>query len=186
MVMRWSRMLGSALCIWLSAAVAASAADSIHQFDLDAIEGGPLPLAQFEGRPILLVNTASFCGFTYQYEQLQTLWDDYGGRGLVVLGVPSNDFGRQEPGQAEDIQEFCEVNFAITFPMSDKIVVKGPKSHPLFTYLRAELGADAGPHWNFNKYLIDADGIPQAHWPSSVKPDDIAILDEIEALLAGS
>ena len=164
----------------------AHATGSVYEFELEAIEGGALPLNSFEGKPILLVNTASFCGFTHQYEQLQAVWEQYGEQGLIVLGVPSNDFGRQEPGSSDQIKEFCEINFAITFPMSEKVAVVGAKAHPLFNYIRQVLGNEAGPHWNFNKYLIGRDGVPMAHWPSTVMPDDWAIIRQIEALLAGS
>lgn len=186
MAMQMIRLLLIGVMVCWGLGQAARAADTIHQFEFQAIEGGELPLSQYAGQPILLVNTASLCGFTYQYEQLQAVWERYQAQGLIVLGVPSNDFGRQEPGNAAQIQEFCDVNFAITFPMSDKVAVRGAASHPVFDFLRAQLGSDVGPSWNFNKYLIDAQGVPQAHWPSGVRPDDQAIVEAIEAALAAS
>lgn len=165
-------------------AVPARAGD-LMSYTLEAIEGGPLPMERFRGRPVLVVNTASLCGFTPQYRALQDLWETYRDRDLVVLGVPSNDFGGQEPGSNGEIQEFCEVNFAIDFPMSEKVAVTGTGSHPLFVELREQLGAGAGPEWNFNfyKYLIDRNGKAVAFWPSRVRPDDEEVLTRIEAVL---
>ncbi|MEZ5826397.1 MAG: glutathione peroxidase [Geminicoccaceae bacterium] len=165
------------------AAIPARAGD-ILAHTLTAIEGGPLPLEQYRGRPLLIVNTASFCGYTPQYRALQDLWESYRDRDLVILGVPSNNFGNQEPGSNSEIKEFCEVNFAIDFPMSEKVEVKGSASHPLFVELREQLGADAGPDWNFFKYLVDREGKAVAFWPSRVRPDDDAIQTAIEAALA--
>ena len=168
----------------LSGALAADTeVPGLLDHELVAIEGGPLPLRAYEGHPVLLVNTASFCGFTRQYSGLQALWERYRDRGFVLLGVPSNDFGSQEPGSNAEIKEFCAVNFAIDFPMSEKVEVVGPGSHPLFHDLRSALGDEAGPRWNFYKYLLDDRGRPVRYWPSSVEPNDPAIIDAIEALL---
>lgn len=171
--------------LMLVAAAPASAAQGAHVFSLEAIEGGPLPLAQWQGRPILVVNTASFCGFTDQYAGLQALWQRYRDRGLVVVGVPSNDFN-QETGTSADIKTFCEVNFSVDFPLADKTHVRGPDSHPLFTWLRAELGESAGPRWNFYKFLIDPEGQAVAAWPSQVRPEAREITQAIEAVLPPS
>lgn len=171
--------------LMLMAAAPAAATQGAHAFTLEAIEGGPLPLAQWQGRPILVVNTASFCGFTNQYAGLQDLWQRYRERGLVVLGVPSNDF-HQETGTSTDIKTFCEVNFAVDFPLADKTHVRGPDSHPLFAWLRAELGEGAGPKWNFYKFLIGPDGRAVAAWPSQVHPEAREITQAIEALLPAS
>jgi glutathione peroxidase len=132
-----------------------------------------------------VVNTASFCGFTRQYGDLQALWRDYRDRGLVVLGVPSNDFGQQEPGSAADIKEFCEVNFEVDFPMTEKQQVVGDQAHPLFKYIVEQLGAQAAPRWNFHKYLVTPDGALTGAWPSRVSPTSPEILDAIEATLPG-
>lgn len=167
-------------------ALAAAAAQGAFTFAFTAIEGDPLPLERFRGRPVLIVNTASQCGFTPQYAALQRLWEQYRGRGLVVLGVPSNDF-RQESGDNAAIKAFCETNFDIDFPLTEKVSVTGPGSHPLFAWLRGELGDAAGPRWNFHKYLIGPDGRAVAFWPSAVEPDAPAITAAIEKLLpAGS
>jgi glutathione peroxidase len=127
-------------------------------FGLRALDGGSLDLAGFAGRPLLIVNTASKCGFTPHYAGLQTLWRDFGRSGLVVIGAPSNDFGAQEPGCAADIATFCRDSYGITFPMTEKIHVRGVAAHPLFQWLAREGGFFAKPRWNFYKYLIGRDG----------------------------
>ena len=180
------RRLLLALALLLPASAASAAGTSAHTFSFAAIEGGPLPLDRFAGRPLLVVNTASFCGYTYQYAALQRLWARYRERGLVVLGVPSNDFGGQEPGSNEEIKTFCETNFDVDFPMTEKVRVRGAGAHPLFVWLRAELGERAGPRWNFYKYLIGPDGRALAFWPSSEEPDSPEIVRTIEGLLAGT
>ena len=125
---------------------------------LDSIGGGPLPTGDYRGKVVLLVNTASLCGFTSQYGGLEELWRRYKDRGLVVLGVPSNDFGEQEPGSKEEIKRFCEVSFDVTFPLADKQVVSGPAAHPLYRWAAAQTGALGTPNWNFHKILIGRDG----------------------------
>ena len=181
--------------VWLVALLAgilAGTADrvgaetSAHAFAFTSIEGEALPLAAYAGRPVLVVNTASMCGYTYQYAALQRLWSTYRARGLVVLGVPSNDFGGQEPGSATEIKTFCEVNFDVDFPLTEKVPVKGAQAHPLFVWLRAQLGPDAGPSWNFYKYLIGADGRALQVWPSSVEPDSAEVRAAVERVLPAS
>jgi glutathione peroxidase len=154
-----------------------------YDFTFSSIVGVPLPLAAYRGRPLLVVNTASFCGFTPQYAELQALWGRYGARGLGVLGVPSNDFGEQEPGTAEEIRTFCERNYAITFPLTAKQRVIGDGAHPFFLWIAAELGEAGAPRWNFHKYLVGPDGLLAGAWPSSVRPSDPSIVAEIEPLL---
>jgi glutathione peroxidase len=144
------------------------AADA-HEFSFVSIDGEPLPLTQFRGKAILIVNTASQCGFTPQYEGLQTVWQRYRDRGLVVIGVPSDDFGGQEPGSNEKIKEFCEVNFNIDFPLSRKEHVVGERAHPFYRWAANELGVMAKPRWNFHKYLIDPEG-RLVDWFSTVTP----------------
>lgn len=150
-----------------------------HDFSFTAIEGGPLPMAQFAGKPVLVVNTASRCGFTHQYDGLQALYDRYRDRGLVVLGVPSQDF-RQELATSEDVKKFCEVNFGLDFPMTEIESVKGADAHPLFQWL-AEQGAV--PRWNFNKFLIDPEGKFVEVYGSSVKPESSKITQQVETVL---
>jgi glutathione peroxidase len=157
---------------------------SAYDFSFTSIDGEPLPLAQYRGRPLLVVNTASFCGFTYQYEDLQALWQRYRERGLVVIGVPSNDFGQQEPGSAKEIKEFCEGRYAVDFPLTDKQAVVGAQAHPFFRWIATELGDAGAPRWNFHKYLVGPDGKLEGTWPSTVRPTDRVVTDEIDKLLA--
>ena len=151
-------------------------------FAFTAIEGHDLPLDQFRGRPMLVINTASFCGFTHQYAELQALWETYRDRGLVILGVPSDDFNQEMDDNAA-IQAFCEVEFGIDFPMTERVTVRGAESHPLFAYFRDELGPGAGPSWNFFKYLIAADGRVVESWSSRTAPGAGAITSAIERAL---
>ncbi|QJE72639.1 glutathione peroxidase [Aerophototrophica crusticola] len=149
-------------------------------YGFTAIEGGPLPLSGYKGKAVLVVNTASLCGYTPQYEGLQALWQAYRDKGLVVLGVPSNDFGGQEPGSESQIKEFCAVNFAIDFPMTAKVAVTGPQAHPFYKWAGAEKGP---PKWNFHKYLVAPDGTLVAAFPSTVAPQSAVLKDAIEKVL---
>ena len=151
-------MSGLLLTAMLSFAGSASSAGNAHDFSFTAIEGGDLPLSGFQGKLVMVVNTASQCGFTPQYEGLQALYEKYRSKGFVVLGVPSNDFGGQEPGSAAEIKEFCETSFAIDFPIADKTVVRGDEAHLFYRWARDEYGALAAPRWNFYKYLITPGG----------------------------
>lgn len=148
-----------------------SDATTVYDFTLETLQGKPLPLKQFRGRPLLIVNTASKCGFTPQYKGLEQVWKDNKEKGLVVIGVPSNDFGRQEPGSASEIESFCEVNYGVDFPMAAKVPVSGPAAHPLFKWLGGQGGFLSRPRWNFYKYLIGRDG-RLATWFASLTPPD--------------
>jgi glutathione peroxidase len=184
---RWGVVLVAlALGAWLVRPAAAAEAGTAHAYGFVSIEGEPLPMAGYAGRPVLVVNTASMCGYTYQYAALQRVWSAYRDRGLVVLGVPSNDFGGQEPGSATEIKTFCEVNFDVDFPLTEKVHVQGESAHPMFVWLRQRLGPQAGPRWNFHKYLIAPDGTAVAAWPSAVDPDSPKITTAIESLLPAS
>lgn len=154
-----------------------------HQFEFRTIKGEALPLSQYEGQTVLVVNTASRCGLTPQYRELQGLWERYKARGLVVLGVPCNDFGAQEPGTAEEIVSFCEVNYDIDFPLTAKQSVIGADAHPFYKWVAEVAGEDALPKWNFHKYLIGPNGDLVQVFGSKVPPDDAALVKEIEALL---
>lgn len=158
---------------------------SAYEFSFQSIDGEPLPLAAYRGKPVLVVNTASLCGFTPQYRELEVLWRKYRARGLVVLGVPSNDFGEQEPGSAAEIKSFCESNYAVDFPLAGKERVIGAEAHPFYRWIAEELGEDAVPRWNFHKYLIGPDGELAGAWPSRVSPTAAEVTREIEAQLSG-
>ncbi|MEM6440817.1 MAG: glutathione peroxidase [Pseudomonadota bacterium] len=180
--MRRRTFLAGSVALAAGAAASAARAEA-HGFrfaSLD-VEDGELALADFAGRPILIVNTASRCAFTPQYEALQALWEGYRDRGLVVIGAPSRDFGRQEYADAEKIKEFCEVNFSIDFPMTNLIKVKGPDAHPFYKWAHA---SDLpSPRWNFHKYLLDGQGRLVGAWSSDVAPTDPEILLAIDPLL---
>ena len=156
---------------------------SAYDFDFVSIDGATLPLAQYRGKPLLVVNTASFCGFTPQYEDLEAVRRRYRDRGLVVIGVPSNDFGEQEPGTASEIKQFCESRYKVDFPLTGKEDVVGPSAHPFFRWIADELGDAGVPRWNFHKYLVAPDGTLAGAWPSRVRPTDSEVVSEIERLL---
>lgn len=156
-------------------------AATAYDFTFLSIDGGTLPLADYAGRPVLVVNTASQCGFTPQYAGLERLWTKYRDRGLLVLGVPSNDFGGQEPGSASDIKAFTEHQYAIDFPLTAKVVVRGAAAHPFFSWAKREAGVEPG--WNFTKILIGPDGHVAASFPSSVEPEDPELVHAIESFL---
>ncbi|HLN25047.1 MAG TPA: glutathione peroxidase [Patescibacteria group bacterium] len=152
-------------------------------FSFIAINGEPLPLVQYQGKAVLVVNTASRCGFTPQYKGLEELAVKYRERGLVVLGVPSNDFGGQEPGSSAEIKQFCELNFAVDFPLTEKVKVVGDDAHPFYQWADKQLGVLAKPHWNFHKYLIAPDG-RLVDWFSSVTtPDSLRLLKAVDEVL---
>lgn len=167
----------TAACAFALPAVAAGT--SAHDFSFMAIEGVPLSMADYAGRPVLVVNTASRCGFTGQYEGLQALYDKHREDGLVVLGVPSGDF-RQELSSNEEVKNFCEMTYGIDFPMTEIEPVTGPYAHPLFAWM-AEQGAV--PNWNFNKFLIGPDGRLVQRYGSTTRPDNPALMAQIEGLL---
>ena len=171
--------------IMLAMAHVSTRGDPAAAFDhtFDAIEGGKLPLAQWRGKVLLVVNTASFCGFTPQYEGLQALWERYQARGLVVIGVPSNDFGEQEPKGEAEILGFCKGAYNVTFPLTTKQVVKGPQAHPFYLWARQSLGVGEAPSWNFHKYLIGRDGKLIAGYGSRVEPLSDEMTKAIEAAL---
>ena len=154
-----------------------------HAFSFTSIEGKPLPLTAFKGKAVLVVNTASACGLTPQYKGLETLWRAYKDKGLVVLGVPSNDFGAQEPGSEKEIQTFCETRFGVDFPLTSKEHVIGAGAHPLYKWIAGELGEAATPKWNFHKYLIGKDGAIAGTFGSRVEPESDELKQAIEAAL---
>jgi glutathione peroxidase len=154
-----------------------------YSFEFTSIEGQPLPMKSFNGKTVLIVNTASRCGFTRQYDDLQALWERYRDLGLVVVGVPSNDFGNQEPGTASQIKSFCEVNFDVDFPMTSKVAVKGEDAHPFYRWAAQQLGSSAKPRWNFHKYLISPDGRLVDWFSTPTSPTSKRVLRAIEAQL---
>ena len=150
-------------------------------FTFPSIDGGTLDLDDWKGRPVLVANTASLCGFTGQYADLQAVYDRYRDDGLVVLAVPSDDF-RQELSSAEEVKEFCELNYDLDLPMTDITHVRGRDAHPFYAWLRAQHGIE--PHWNFYKVLLDGEGRPVASFGSATKPSARKVTSAIESLLA--
>lgn len=156
-----------------------------YAFTFKGLEGGEILLASYAGHPLLVVNTASLCGYTPQYAGLQALWTRYRDRGLVVLGVPSNDFGGQEPGGAHDIQATAQDQYHVTFPITEKVTVKGKDAHPFYRWAAVERPLE-GPRWNFHKYLIGRDGYLKAAFTSAVEPTDPLVIAAIEKELAAA
>jgi len=151
---------------------------SIHTFKVKSIEGGTIDFSKFKGKKILVVNTASKCGYTPQYEQLEKVYEEYKDK-LVIVGFPANNFGAQEPGSDDEIQEFCKARFGVKFPLASKISVKGDDTAPIYKWLtsKSENGVlDASITWNFNKFLLDENGKVIAYFDSKVKPDSEEIL----------
>ncbi len=155
-----------------------------YDFAFKSIDGGALPMSEFKGKTVLVVNVASQCGLTPQYAGLEALWKAKKDEGLVVLGVPANNFGSQEPGTENEIKTFCETKFGIDFPMTAKEDVIGPNAHPLYKWLAGELGEDAAPKWNFHKYLIGRDGGIAGVFGSRTTPDDPELTKAIDQALA--
>ena len=158
---------------------------SAHDFTFSTIDNKPLDMKEFAGKAVLVVNVASYCGFTPQYTDLQKLHETYGPKGLVVLGVPSNDFGAQEPKTEPEIAKFCETNYGVTFPMTAKQKVVGADAHGLYQWISGEGGEAVAPKWNFHKYLIDKSGKLVGSWPSKVSPTSPEITGQIDMMLAG-
>lgn len=153
---------------------------NVFEFVFISINGASMPLRNFQGQPLLIVNTASACEYTPQYTALQRIWEDYRQSGLMVIGIPCNDFGQQEPGDEETIAEFCANQYQVSFPLTGKYNIMGISAHPLFASIREEFGDDATPRWNFYKYLFDRNGQLVDFWPSRVTPDDPLVTHQIE------
>ena len=174
-------LLGLTLGSTMSADAAAPALD----FEMTTLDGQPVDLEkEYAGKVVLVVNVASKCGFTRQYKGLQELYETYGEDGLVVLGVPCNQFGGQEPGSSEDISSFCESKFGVTFPMLSKVDVNGEDAAPMFQYLTSKSDPSGKVKWNFEKFLIGRDGQIVARYPSSTEPDDALLVNQIKTELA--
>lgn len=157
---------------------------SVHSFKARTLGGEERDLSQYAGKVLLIVNTASKCGFTPQYAGLEKLYEKYHDRGLEILGFPCNQFGSQEPGDSDEIEQFCQLNYGVTFPMFDKIDVNGDSAHPLFRHLSSTAPGLLGSKkikWNFTKFLVNRDGEVVARFAPTSKPEDLA--EDIEALL---
>jgi glutathione peroxidase len=156
-----------------------------YAFSFPALEKGEIKLADYAGQPLMIVNTASLCGFTPQYAGLQQLWTEFHDRGLTIIGVPSNDFGGQEPGGTSDIAETAQHQYGVTFPIAAKTVVKGPNAHPFYKWA-ADIRPKDVPRWNFHKYLIGRDGNIAEVFPESVEPTDTRVKTTIARALTAA
>jgi glutathione peroxidase len=167
-----------------AALLMAAKSQQVYDFTLNDIDGKPLPLSHFKGKVLLIVNTASFCGNTPQYADLQTMYETYRDQGLEVLAFPANNFGRQEPGTDSEIKEFCYTKYSLTFPLFSKISVKGEDKHPLYQYLTEASPFPGEVEWNFQKYLVDRSGTVVARYPHRTKPLSDQIVSDVERYLA--
>jgi glutathione peroxidase len=184
------KFFGSALrvaAILTAAAVVAPAGaggGSAYDFEFQSIDGSPMKFADWRGKVMLVVNTASFCGYTKQYAGLQELWSKYEAKGLVVVGVPSNDFGGQEPNAEGEIKKFCQGAFGVTFPLTSKQVVTGDSAHPFYKWAASTAGPDGVPGWNFHKYLIGRDGRMISAFSTRLAPMSADVTSAVEKALA--
>jgi len=154
-----------------------------YDFKFKNLDGGTLNLSEYKGKVIVVINVASRCGFTNQYEDMQKVWEKYHTKGIVILGVPSNDFGKQEPGSNEDIKNFCESKFGISFPMTEKVSVKGSNAHPFYIWAREKHGKSAVPKWNFHKIIIDKNGKVAETFSSITNPTSKKFTKSLENLI---
>jgi len=154
-----------------------------YDFKFKDLDGSALNLSEYKGKVVVVINVASQCGFTNQYEDMQNVWEQYQSRGVVMLGVPSNDFGKQEPGSNEDIKNFCEAKFGITFPMTEKVSVKGTDAHPFYIWAKENHGNSAVPKWNFHKIIINKEGKIEKAFSSITNPSSKKFKEVIENLL---
>lgn len=154
-----------------------------YDFSFKSLDGKPINLSDYKGKVLLVVNTASKCGFTKQYAGLEALYKKYKDRGLVIIGVPSNDFKNQEPGSEAEIKKFCQLNYGVTFPMTAKYNVIGAEAHPFYVWIHDVLGFWSAPKWNFHKYLIDREGHPVDFFGSTTKPESETLVNAIEKQL---
>tara|TARA_E500000331_G_scaffold315873_1_gene326164 strand:+ start:373 stop:924 length:552 start_codon:yes stop_codon:yes gene_type:complete len=156
---------------------------TLFDFKINTINGDELNLSTYKGKTVLIVNVASNCGFTKQYDDLQNLYDIYSKKGLVILGIPSNQFGNQEPGSEDEIKDFCKTNFNITFPMTSKYDVKGENAHPIFLWAKKSFGNSTVPKWNFHKILVNKHGKIVDTFASFTNPKSNKIIKKIDDIL---
>ena len=154
-----------------------------YEFNFKDLDGSLLKLSEYKGKVIVAINVASQCGFTSQYEDMQQIWEKYQSKGIIILGIPSNDFGQQEPGSNEDIKNFCEAKFGISFPMTEKVSVKGSDAHPFYIWARENHGKSAIPKWNFHKIIIDKNGKIAETFSSITKPSSKKFIKILEKLI---
>ena len=171
------------MIFFLGNGVSANYEKLAYDFRFKDLDGGVLSLSEYKGKIIIVINVASQCGFTNQYEDMQKVWQKYQDKGIVMLGVPSNDFGKQEPISNKEIKNFCESKFGISFPMTEKIFVKGPKAHPFYIWAKKNHGKSAIPKWNFHKIIIDRKGKVAGTFSSIVNPSSKKFIKTLEKLM---
>ena len=154
-----------------------------YDFNFKDLDGSALNLSEYRDKVIVVVNVASQCGFTKQYEDMQNIWEKYQSKGIVMLGIPSNDFGNQEPGSSKEIKNFCEAKFGISFPMTEKVSVKGSDAHPFYIWARENHGKSAIPKWNFHKIIVGKDGKIAETFTSITKPSSKKFIKALEKLI---
>jgi glutathione peroxidase len=171
--------------LWLMTAGSMFGASNIYNFNLPSIDGKPMPLSEFKGKVVLMVNVASQCGYTPQYKGLEALYEKYKDQGFVILGFPANNFGAQEPGTNEEIKTFCARKYSVTFPMYGKVSVKGDDQTPLYKYLTTEADPSHSGDikWNFTKFLVDRNGTVVQRFESAVTPESPEITNAVEKLV---
>ena len=155
----------------------------VYDFNFKDLDGSLINLSEYKNKVIVIINVASQCGFTKQYNDMQTIWEKYQEKGLIMMGVPSNDFGKQEPGSNKEIKNFCEAKFGITFPMTEKIIVKGENAHPLYLWAKKNHGNSAVPKWNFHKIIIGKNGKIEDTFASITKPTSKKFISALEKAL---
>lgn len=171
------------LCILLFLFTESIFATSVYDFNVKDIKGNNVSLSSYKGSPILIVNVASKCGYTYQYAGLEKLFQKYKARGLKIIGFPANNFGQQEPGSNEEIATFCKLKYDVSFPMMSKISVKGEDKHSLYKYLTEQSSKKGEINWNFEKFLIDKSGNVIERFESSIEPESEKLQKRIESIL---
>ena len=154
-----------------------------YDFNFKDLDGSTLNLSEYKGKVLVVVNVASQCGFTKQYDDMQKIWEEYQDKGIVMIGVPSNDFGNQEPGDSKEIKNFCEAKFGITFPMTEKVNVKGSEAHPFYIWAKENHGKAAVPKWNFHKIIIGKDGKVEDTFASITNPSSKKFIKALEKAL---
>lgn len=177
------RIFLTLIAVLIFGASPAMAAPSFYDITATSIDNQEVKLSQYQGKVVLVVNVASRCGFTRQYEGLQKLYTEYKDKGFVILGFPCNDFGQQEPGAEAEIKKFCSLNYGVTFPMFAKVKVLGPQKHPLYALLTSSTG-DKEVGWNFEKFLLDRHGMIVGRFDSNVRPSDQELVQAVEKALA--
>ena len=183
MLKKFKLLLLFIMISFLGSSVSANYEKLAYDFKFKDLDGSALSLSEYKGKVIVVINVASQCGFTNQYEDMQKVWQKYQDKGIVMLGVPSNDFGKQEPISNKEIKNFCESKFGISFPMTEKVPVKGPKAHPFYIWARENYGKSAIPKWNFHKIIIDRNGKIVETFSSIVNPSSKKFIKALEKLI---